>query len=109
MATTSTQRAQTLKLLGARSMMRLKDFAAHGIGPETLARLVREGIVVRPARGLYQLAEPRGISFELLAEEGFHAGALVQSVGAGQWVLRAMARAVAVLAWPASVRRLERH
>jgi hypothetical protein len=56
-----------------------------------------------------QLAEPRGISFELLAEEGFHAGALVQSVGAGQWVLRAMARAVAVLAWPASVRRLERH
>ena len=36
MATTSTQRAQTLKLLGARSMMRLRDFAAHGIGPETL-------------------------------------------------------------------------
>ncbi len=41
MAITSTQRAQALELLGARSMMRLKDFAAHGIGPETLARMVR--------------------------------------------------------------------
>ena len=68
MATTSTQRAQTLKLLGARSMMRLKDFAAHGIGPETLARLVREGIVVRPARGLYQLADGSADARRALAE-----------------------------------------
>ena len=52
---TSTRRAQALKLLGARSMMRLKDFAAHRIGPETLARLVRDGTVVRSARGLYAL------------------------------------------------------
>ena len=57
LATTSTQRVQALKLLGIRPLMRLKDFAAHGIGPETLARLVREGVVVRPARGLYQLAD----------------------------------------------------
>ena len=30
---TTTQRAQALELLGARSMMRLKDFATYGIGP----------------------------------------------------------------------------
>lgn len=57
MATHSTQRAKALNLLGSRAMMRQKDFAAHGIDPETLARLVREGVVVRPVRGLYQLAE----------------------------------------------------
>ena len=57
MATTTTQRAPALELLGARSMMRLKDFAVHGIGPETLARLVPDGIVTRPARRLYQLAD----------------------------------------------------
>ncbi|VFU08449.1 type IV toxin-antitoxin system AbiEi family antitoxin domain-containing protein [Methylocella tundrae] len=49
-------------------MMRLKDFAAHGIGPETLARLVRDGAVVRPARGLYQLADSSGNAARILAE-----------------------------------------
>jgi predicted transcriptional regulator of viral defense system len=68
LATTSTQRAQALELLGVRPMMRLKDFAAHGIGPETLARLVREGIVVRPARGLYQLAVGSADARRALAE-----------------------------------------
>jgi hypothetical protein len=68
LAETSTQRTRTLKLLGARSMMRLKDFTAHGIGPETLARLVREGIVVRPARGLYQLADGPADARRALAE-----------------------------------------
>jgi predicted transcriptional regulator of viral defense system len=68
MATTSTQRTQALKLLGARPMMRLKDFAAHGVGPETLARLVRDGIVARPARGLYQLADGAPDARRTLAE-----------------------------------------
>jgi predicted transcriptional regulator of viral defense system len=67
-ATIRTQRTQTLKLLGARPMMRLKDFTAHGIGPETLARLVREGIVVRPARGLYRLADGSVDARRALAE-----------------------------------------
>jgi len=67
-ATTNTQRTQALELLSARSMMRLKDFAAHGIGPETLARLVRDGVVVRPARGLYQLATGPGDARHALAE-----------------------------------------
>ncbi len=68
MSTTSTQRAQVLKLLGAHPMMRRKDFAAHGIGPETLARLVRDGVVVRPARGLYQLADGSVDARRALAE-----------------------------------------
>jgi predicted transcriptional regulator of viral defense system len=68
LATTSTQRVQTLKLLGARAIMRLKDFTAQGIDPETLARLVREGIVVRPARGLYQLADGSADARHTLAE-----------------------------------------
>jgi predicted transcriptional regulator of viral defense system len=62
------QRTQALKLLKACPMMRLKDFAAHGIGPETLARLVRDGAVVRPARGLYQLADCSGDAARILAE-----------------------------------------
>ena len=36
-------------------MLRLKDFITEGIGPETVAALVRDEAVVRPARGLYQL------------------------------------------------------
>lgn len=32
-------------------MLRLKEFVAEGIGPETLARLVREEAVIRPVRG----------------------------------------------------------
>lgn len=68
MAPPSSQREKALKLLGTRSMMRQKDFAARGIDPETLARLVREGIVVRPARGLYQLAEGPADARRTLAE-----------------------------------------
>lgn len=57
MKSPGTQRTRALDLLKARGMLRLKDLAAEGIGPETLARLVREEAVVRPARGLYQLSE----------------------------------------------------
>jgi len=49
-------------------MLRLKDFVAEGIGPETLARLVREEAVVRPARGLYQLPVAQVEAAHALAE-----------------------------------------
>jgi predicted transcriptional regulator of viral defense system len=52
-----TQKERALGLLGASGMLRLKDFIAEGIEPETLARLVREQRVIRPARGLYQLPD----------------------------------------------------
>jgi predicted transcriptional regulator of viral defense system len=49
-------------------MLRLKNFVAEGVGPETLARLVREEAVVRPARGLYQLPDARIEAAHSLAE-----------------------------------------
>lgn len=55
MSHTAEQKTRALDLLKERGMLRLRDFAAQGIGPETLARLVREQTIVRPARGLYQL------------------------------------------------------
>lgn len=68
MASASTQRLRALKLLKARGMLRLKDFVTEGIGPETLARLVREEAVVRPARGLYQLPGAQVEAAHMLAE-----------------------------------------
>jgi len=53
----STQRSRALALLGQHPILRLKDFAAQDVGPETLARLVRDGMIVRAARGLYQRAD----------------------------------------------------
>ena len=63
-----TQRARTLELLRIHPLMRLKEFAVHGIAPETLARLVRDEFVVRPARGLYQLADAPVDARHALAE-----------------------------------------
>src|SRR4051812_48423024 len=52
-----TQRDQARALLLDGSLVRLRDLTGAGVSPETMARLVREGEVVRLARGLYQLAE----------------------------------------------------
>lgn len=49
-------------------MLRLRDFAAEKIEPETVARLVRDGQVVRPARGLYQLPDAPVDAAHSLAE-----------------------------------------
>jgi hypothetical protein len=68
MSPTSAQRTRALDLLKSRGMLRLKNFVAEGIGPETLARLVREEAVVRPARGLYQLPDARVEAAHSLAE-----------------------------------------
>ncbi|MBY5323163.1 type IV toxin-antitoxin system AbiEi family antitoxin domain-containing protein [Rhizobium leguminosarum] len=68
MTFTTAQRLRALDLLKARGMLRLKDFIAEGIGPETLARLVREEAIVRPARGLYQLPDTQAEAAHALAE-----------------------------------------
>ena len=68
MPPTSAQRTHALDLLKSRGMLRLKNFVAEGVGPETLARLVREEAVVRPARGLYQLPDARIEAAHSLAE-----------------------------------------
>lgn len=64
----STQRTRALDLLKTRGMMRLRDFIAADIEPETLARLVRDNQVVRPARGLYQLPDASIDAAHMLAE-----------------------------------------
>jgi predicted transcriptional regulator of viral defense system len=68
MTSTTAQRLRAFDLLKARGMLRLKDFVAEGIGPETLARLVREEAVVRLARGLYQLPDTQAEAAHALAE-----------------------------------------
>jgi len=54
--TLPTQKTHALALLKAGDLVRLRDFSTVGVGSETVSRLVREGRVVRLARGLYQLA-----------------------------------------------------
>jgi predicted transcriptional regulator of viral defense system len=63
-----TQKKRALDLLRAKGMLRLKDLIAENIEPETLARLVREGQVIRPARGLYQLPNTQVDAAHVLAE-----------------------------------------
>jgi hypothetical protein len=62
------QSTHVLNLLTARGMLRLKDFIAEGIQPETLSRLVRSAKVIRPARGLYQLPGTPVEAAHMLAE-----------------------------------------
>ena len=64
----ATQKERALGLLRTKGMLRLKDFIAKDIAPETLARLVRSGQVVRPARGLYQLSDAPVDATHVLAE-----------------------------------------
>jgi len=64
----ATQKERALGLLRTKGMLRLKDFIAKDIAPETLARLVRSGQVVRPARGLYQLSDAPVDATHALAE-----------------------------------------
>ena len=63
-----TQKTRALQLLKAKGMLRQKDFLAEEIGQETLARLMREGQVVRPSRGLYQLSDAPVNASQILAE-----------------------------------------
>jgi predicted transcriptional regulator of viral defense system len=53
----SSQGDRALALLRDAGVVRLRGFMAAGIAPETLARLVADGRVERPARGLYRLPD----------------------------------------------------
>ncbi len=63
-----TQRAKALSILSERGMVRLRELNAAGIDEETVARLAREGGVVRLARGLYQLPDADLAAGHSLAE-----------------------------------------
>ncbi len=64
----SSQRAKVRVLLQKGHLIRLKEFMQAGVAPETMSRLVREGTVVRSARGLYQLADAAPDARHTLAE-----------------------------------------
>jgi predicted transcriptional regulator of viral defense system len=53
----ATQRDRTRALLRTHGIMRLTDLKAHGIHAPALSRMVEEGEIARPARGLYELAD----------------------------------------------------
>lgn len=50
----TTQRARAMERLQPGGLVRLRDLVAEGISPEIVARLVRDGMAVRQARGVYQ-------------------------------------------------------
>ncbi len=51
----STQRDLAVSLIERYGIMRLSDLKDHGVNPATLARLVEQGVLHRPSRGLYEL------------------------------------------------------
>ncbi len=55
--TPTKQRDLVLCLCRQTGLVRMRDLRDAGVGPETVARLMREGVVARVARGLYQLAD----------------------------------------------------
>ena len=52
----TTQRDLAVSLIEQHGIMRLSDLKDRGINQATLARLVEEGVLHRPSRGLYELA-----------------------------------------------------
>lgn len=62
------QRSKAVAVLKERGLLRLRDAQKLGIAPETMARLVRDGTAVRPARGLYQLTDASPNTHHTLAE-----------------------------------------
>lgn len=62
------QKKTALRLLKRHGIMRLSDLMVQGIYPPTLARLVEQGIVARPSRGLYELANAEVELTHTLAE-----------------------------------------
>ena len=63
-----TQRERAAERLRAGELVRLRDLVAEGIRPETMARLVRDGVAVRQARGIYQAAGAPLDARHMLAE-----------------------------------------
>lgn len=52
----TTQRDLAVSLIERHGIMRLSDLKDRGVNPATLTRLVGEGVLHRPSRGLYELA-----------------------------------------------------
>lgn len=64
----TTQRDTVNQILRQKGLARLHDLLDADVGVETVSRLVRDGTVVRVARGLYQLADAMPDPFCRFAE-----------------------------------------
>ena len=64
----SSQRDLAIGLLERRGIMRLSDLKSEGVHPPTLSRLVEEGVLFRPSRGIYELADAEVEAAHSLAE-----------------------------------------
>jgi predicted transcriptional regulator of viral defense system len=67
-ASAATQRARAIERLETGGIVRLRDLVAEGISAETVSRLVREGMAIRQARGLYQAIDAQIGARHMLAE-----------------------------------------
>ena len=56
------------RLIRQRGVLRSRDLAAHGIPREYLSRLLADGTLERPARGIYVLADARPTENQSLVE-----------------------------------------
>ena len=63
-----TQRARAAAYLKSKGMARLSELIAEGVTASTVSRLEREGVLVRLARGLYQLPDASIDTHHTLAE-----------------------------------------
>jgi predicted transcriptional regulator of viral defense system len=64
----TTQQTDALALMKATGMVRLVEFAQAGITASTISRIERSGLVVRLARGLYQVPDATVDTHHTLAE-----------------------------------------
>ena len=63
------QKQRAIDLIEKRGTLRLADFTRDGVAPETVSRLVREGTVLRLARGLYQQVDSTNFDSRLVFAE----------------------------------------
>src|ERR1700760_722399 len=68
MKTETSQQDRAIALLGAQGMARLSELLDAGVTAATISRMERKGVVVRLARGLYQLPDTPLDAHHSLAE-----------------------------------------
>jgi predicted transcriptional regulator of viral defense system len=64
----ASHRQTALKLAKLRPAVRWRDFAAKGVPPSTIARLVEEGALAKIGRGLYQIPDAEFSEHQSLLE-----------------------------------------
>ena len=63
-----TRRDQILKMFHSTPVLRARDFVRAGIAREHLSRLVKDGVLVRPGRGLYVMTDDAPTEHRSLVE-----------------------------------------